>query len=78
MERRLTPSLLRKSTRSEDGWTFVVDKGEVEPGVNVVKNILVNWIRQTEGGLHPDTPKCWEDFNFQRGSVRGPVNYFRR
>eukprot|EP00972_Heterocapsa_arctica_P063524 9376708-Heterocapsa_arctica.AAC.1 len=35
---------------------FSVDKGDVEPGVNVINNIFVNWIRQTEGGLHPDTP----------------------
>eukprot|EP00972_Heterocapsa_arctica_P042744 6303575-Heterocapsa_arctica.AAC.1 len=35
-------------------------------------------MRQIEGGSHPDTAEYWEDFNIQTGSVRGPVNYFRR
>jgi hypothetical protein len=57
---------------------LIVDKGEVEPGINVIKKILVNWLRQIEGGIHPDTAEYWEDFNIQTGGVRGPVNYFRR
>eukprot|EP00972_Heterocapsa_arctica_P078461 11572288-Heterocapsa_arctica.AAC.1 len=39
---------------------LIVDKGEVEPGVNVIKQILVNWIKQTEGGFHPDTEEFCE------------------
>eukprot|EP00972_Heterocapsa_arctica_P030694 4518462-Heterocapsa_arctica.AAC.1 len=50
---------------------------EIEPGVNVIENILVNWIRQTEGGLHPSTEEHWDEFNIQTGNVRGPINYFR-
>eukprot|EP00972_Heterocapsa_arctica_P060598 8938823-Heterocapsa_arctica.AAC.1 len=57
---------------------LIVDKGEVEPGIHVIKKVLVNRIRQIEGGIHPDTAEYWEDFNVQTGNVRGPVNYFRR
>eukprot|EP00972_Heterocapsa_arctica_P074213 10954363-Heterocapsa_arctica.AAC.1 len=46
--------------------------------MNVIKKVLVNWIRQVEGGIHPDTAEYWEEFNIQTGNVRGPVNYFRR
>eukprot|EP00972_Heterocapsa_arctica_P060174 8875585-Heterocapsa_arctica.AAC.1 len=56
----------------------MVDKEEVEPGVNVIKQILPNWIRQTEGGLHPNTQEHWKYLNTQTGTVRGPVNDFRR
>ena len=44
---------------------LIIDKGEVEPGINVMKKILVNWVRQIEGGIHPDTAEYWEDFNIQ-------------
>eukprot|EP00972_Heterocapsa_arctica_P107074 15773671-Heterocapsa_arctica.AAC.1 len=27
---------------------LIIDKGEVEPGMNVTKKILVNWLRQIE------------------------------
>eukprot|EP00972_Heterocapsa_arctica_P032607 4801733-Heterocapsa_arctica.AAC.2 len=57
---------------------LLVDKGEVEPGINIVKKILVNWLRQTEEGLHPQTEQFWEDYDVHTGQVRGPINYFRR
>eukprot|EP00972_Heterocapsa_arctica_P030101 4435660-Heterocapsa_arctica.AAC.1 len=31
---------------------LLIDKGEIEPGINVIEKILVNWLRQAEGGLH--------------------------
>ena len=55
-----------------------MDKGELEPGINIIKKILVNWLRQIEGGIHYHTAEYWEDFNTQTGGVRGPVNYYRR
>eukprot|EP00972_Heterocapsa_arctica_P072823 10752796-Heterocapsa_arctica.AAC.1 len=71
MERQLTPSLLHKSTRSEANAHKLY-------GRQHMLHILVNWIRQIEGGIHPDTAGYWEDFNVRTGNVRGPVNYFRR
>eukprot|EP00972_Heterocapsa_arctica_P059119 8717046-Heterocapsa_arctica.AAC.1 len=40
--------------------------------------MLVNWLRQTEGGLHANTAEHWEEYDVHTGQVRGPVNYFRR
>eukprot|EP00972_Heterocapsa_arctica_P058575 8639053-Heterocapsa_arctica.AAC.1 len=57
---------------------LLIDKGEIEPGINVIKKILVNWLRQKEGGLHPSTVDYWEEYDVHTGQVRGPVNYFRR
>eukprot|EP00972_Heterocapsa_arctica_P031556 4647722-Heterocapsa_arctica.AAC.1 len=28
---------------------MLIDKGAIEPGVNVIKKMMVNWLRQTEG-----------------------------
>eukprot|EP00972_Heterocapsa_arctica_P021285 3132496-Heterocapsa_arctica.AAC.1 len=47
---------------------LIVDKGDVEPGINVIKKVLVNRIRQIEGGIHPDTAEYWEEFNVQIGN----------
>eukprot|EP00972_Heterocapsa_arctica_P052461 7717547-Heterocapsa_arctica.AAC.1 len=41
------------------------------------RTILVRWIRQTEGGLHPSADEHWDEFKIQTGNVRGPINYFR-
>eukprot|EP00972_Heterocapsa_arctica_P054123 7976850-Heterocapsa_arctica.AAC.1 len=57
---------------------LLIDKEEIAPGINVIKKILVNWLRQTEGGLHPSTVYYWEEYDVRTGQVRGPVNYFRR
>eukprot|EP00972_Heterocapsa_arctica_P058111 8573623-Heterocapsa_arctica.AAC.1 len=40
--------------------------------------MLVNWVRQVEGGLHTGTEENWDKYDVQTGQVRGPVNYFRR
>eukprot|EP00972_Heterocapsa_arctica_P009819 1445513-Heterocapsa_arctica.AAC.1 len=57
---------------------LLIDKGEIEPGINVIKKIRVNWLRQTEGGLHTSTAENWEEYDVHTRQVRGPVNYFRR
>eukprot|EP00972_Heterocapsa_arctica_P105641 15563826-Heterocapsa_arctica.AAC.1 len=57
---------------------LLVDKGEIEPGINIVKKMLANWIRQVEGGLHADTEENWDRYDIHTGQVRGPINYFRR
>eukprot|EP00972_Heterocapsa_arctica_P069846 10318270-Heterocapsa_arctica.AAC.1 len=44
---------------------LLVDKREIEPGVNVIKTILVNWTRQTEGGLRPSAEEHWDGFKIQ-------------
>eukprot|EP00972_Heterocapsa_arctica_P081213 11969455-Heterocapsa_arctica.AAC.1 len=47
---------------------LIVDKGEVEAGINVIKKVLANWIRQITGGIHPDTAEYCEEFNVQTGN----------
>eukprot|EP00972_Heterocapsa_arctica_P026620 3918406-Heterocapsa_arctica.AAC.1 len=38
--------------------------------------MLVNWIRQAEGGLHTDTKSNWDKYDIHTGQVRGPINNF--
>eukprot|EP00972_Heterocapsa_arctica_P086068 12685661-Heterocapsa_arctica.AAC.1 len=57
---------------------LLIDKGEIEPGVNLVNKMLVDWLRQVEGGLHTGTEENWDKDDAHTGQVRGPVNYFRR
>jgi hypothetical protein len=57
---------------------LIADKGEIEPGINVIKKVLVNWIKQVEGGLHPSTEEYWDELGVLTGGVRGPINYYRR
>eukprot|EP00972_Heterocapsa_arctica_P106500 15687368-Heterocapsa_arctica.AAC.1 len=40
--------------------------------------MLVNWIRQVEGGLHTGTEDNLDKYEIHTGQVRGPMNYFRR
>eukprot|EP00972_Heterocapsa_arctica_P067788 10009139-Heterocapsa_arctica.AAC.1 len=56
---------------------LLIDKGEIERGVNVIKKMMVNWLRQTEGGLHTSTAGNWKEYDVHTGQVRGPVNDFR-
>eukprot|EP00972_Heterocapsa_arctica_P014353 2111753-Heterocapsa_arctica.AAC.1 len=56
---------------------LLVDKGYIEPGVNVIKKMQVSWLRQTEGGLHTSTAEPWKEYDVHTGQVRGPVDYFR-
>eukprot|EP00972_Heterocapsa_arctica_P001542 221930-Heterocapsa_arctica.AAC.1 len=38
---------------------LLIVKGEIGPGINVIKKLLVNWLRQTEGGLYTSTAENW-------------------
>eukprot|EP00972_Heterocapsa_arctica_P093945 13856059-Heterocapsa_arctica.AAC.1 len=65
MELQLTLSLWHRSTHTEETThklygrkkyvacrtvgLLIVDKGEVEPGINVINKVLVNWMRHIEG-----------------------------
>eukprot|EP00972_Heterocapsa_arctica_P093627 13810563-Heterocapsa_arctica.AAC.1 len=54
---------------------LLIDKGEIEPGINVIKQILVNWLRQTEGALHTSTNEYWEEIIKQLGwTDNSPTN----
>eukprot|EP00972_Heterocapsa_arctica_P015603 2296970-Heterocapsa_arctica.AAC.1 len=57
---------------------LLVDKGEIEPGVTIVKQVLVNWLRQVEGGLALGVEENWEKYDIHTRQVRGPMNYSRR
>eukprot|EP00972_Heterocapsa_arctica_P009383 1381115-Heterocapsa_arctica.AAC.1 len=59
---------------------LLADKGELEPKLAITKKVLVNWLRQVEGGL-PEQKKeaeIWEQYAVYTGNARGPMNYFRR
>eukprot|EP00972_Heterocapsa_arctica_P042691 6294325-Heterocapsa_arctica.AAC.1 len=57
----------KKYTACRTTGLLIVDQGELEPGINIIKKILVNWLRQIEGGIHNHTAEYWEDFNIQTG-----------
>eukprot|EP00972_Heterocapsa_arctica_P079268 11684188-Heterocapsa_arctica.AAC.1 len=38
--------------------------------------MLMNWIRQVEGGLHADTTSNWDKDDIHTGQVRGLINDF--
>eukprot|EP00972_Heterocapsa_arctica_P103159 15202668-Heterocapsa_arctica.AAC.1 len=33
--------------------------------------MIVNWLRQTEGGVHTSTSDNWEEYDVHSGQVRG-------
>eukprot|EP00972_Heterocapsa_arctica_P012390 1819215-Heterocapsa_arctica.AAC.1 len=39
--------------------------------------MLVNWLRQIEGGIPDDLFEKWEQYAVYTGIPRGPINYFR-
>eukprot|EP00972_Heterocapsa_arctica_P006433 943620-Heterocapsa_arctica.AAC.1 len=39
---------------------MLADKGELEPSLSIAKKILVNWLRQIEGGLPKEIGENWE------------------
>eukprot|EP00972_Heterocapsa_arctica_P076199 11242884-Heterocapsa_arctica.AAC.1 len=57
---------------------MLADKGELEPKLAITKKVLVNWLRQVEGGLPEETIERWEQYAAYTGNPRGPMNYFRR
>ncbi len=55
-----------------------MDKGELDPGLSITKKVLVNWLRQIEGGISDEVAERWEEYAIRTGNPRGPINYFRR
>eukprot|EP00972_Heterocapsa_arctica_P059908 8836594-Heterocapsa_arctica.AAC.1 len=57
---------------------MLADKGELEPKLSITKKLLVNWLRQIEGGISEEIFERWEQYAIYTGISRGPINYFRR
>eukprot|EP00972_Heterocapsa_arctica_P093941 13855431-Heterocapsa_arctica.AAC.1 len=57
---------------------MLADKGELEPKLAITKKVLVNWLRQVEGGLAEETFDRWKQYAVYTGNPRGPIHYFRR
>eukprot|EP00972_Heterocapsa_arctica_P095799 14131181-Heterocapsa_arctica.AAC.1 len=57
---------------------MLADQGELEPKLAITNKVLVNWLRQVEGGLPDETAERWEQYAVYTGNPRGPINYFRR
>eukprot|EP00972_Heterocapsa_arctica_P043078 6352485-Heterocapsa_arctica.AAC.1 len=56
---------------------MLADKGELEPKLAIIKKVLVNWLRQIEGGISNETYGRWDAYAVYIGIPRGPTNYFR-
>eukprot|EP00972_Heterocapsa_arctica_P049468 7281297-Heterocapsa_arctica.AAC.1 len=57
---------------------MLADKGELEPSLAITKKVLVNWLRQIEGGISEEIYDRWDEYAVYTGIPRGPINYFRR
>eukprot|EP00972_Heterocapsa_arctica_P015586 2294585-Heterocapsa_arctica.AAC.1 len=57
---------------------MLANKGELEPKLAITKKVLVNWLRQVEGGLPEETTERCEQYAVYTGNPRGPIHYFRR
>eukprot|EP00972_Heterocapsa_arctica_P058603 8642352-Heterocapsa_arctica.AAC.1 len=57
---------------------LLVDIGELEPGIAIVKQIWVNWLRQFEGGIPAGVAERWGEYSVYTGPTRRPVNDYRR
>eukprot|EP00972_Heterocapsa_arctica_P085154 12547305-Heterocapsa_arctica.AAC.1 len=57
---------------------MLADKGELESKLAIIKTILVNWLRQIEGGLAEEAYDTWEQYAVYTGNPRGPIHSFRR
>eukprot|EP00972_Heterocapsa_arctica_P090774 13394397-Heterocapsa_arctica.AAC.1 len=57
---------------------MLADKGEFEPTFSITKKVLVNWLRQNEGGILDDIYERWEQYAVYTGIPRRTTNYFRR
>eukprot|EP00972_Heterocapsa_arctica_P002455 354797-Heterocapsa_arctica.AAC.1 len=57
---------------------MLADKGELEPKLAITKKVLVNWLRQVEGGFPEETAWRWEQCAVYTGNACGPSNYFWR
>eukprot|EP00972_Heterocapsa_arctica_P060424 8910570-Heterocapsa_arctica.AAC.1 len=44
----------------------------------MAKKVLVNWLRQIEGGIPDGIAEMLDKYAAYTGNARGPVNYFRR
>eukprot|EP00972_Heterocapsa_arctica_P025787 3794297-Heterocapsa_arctica.AAC.1 len=41
---------------------MLADKGELAPKLSITKKVLVNWLRQNEGGIPDDIYERWEQY----------------
>eukprot|EP00972_Heterocapsa_arctica_P086413 12738020-Heterocapsa_arctica.AAC.1 len=57
---------------------MLADKGELEPKLSILEKVLVNRLRQIEGGISEETYERWDQYAVYTGNSRGPINYFRR
>eukprot|EP00972_Heterocapsa_arctica_P077682 11456331-Heterocapsa_arctica.AAC.1 len=57
---------------------MLADKGELEPSLAITKKVLVNWLRQIEGGIPEEIYDRWDEYAIYTGISRGPINHFRR
>eukprot|EP00972_Heterocapsa_arctica_P076174 11239264-Heterocapsa_arctica.AAC.1 len=57
---------------------MLAEKGELEPTLSITKKVLVNWLRQIEGGISEEIHERWEQYAVYTGIARGPINYSRR
>eukprot|EP00972_Heterocapsa_arctica_P015029 2214296-Heterocapsa_arctica.AAC.1 len=80
MEPQWTLARKRKPNRLEVKTTglLLADQGELEQKIAITKKLLVNWLRQIEGGIPEDIAEMWDKCAAYTGNARGPVNYFRR
>eukprot|EP00972_Heterocapsa_arctica_P027671 4069519-Heterocapsa_arctica.AAC.1 len=56
---------------------LLADKGELEPKIAITKKVLVNWLRQIEGGIPESIAEVWDKYAAYTGNARGPFNYYR-
>eukprot|EP00972_Heterocapsa_arctica_P084055 12383371-Heterocapsa_arctica.AAC.1 len=57
---------------------MLADKGELERSLSMTKKVLVNWLRQIEGGMPEEIDETCEQYAAYTGNPRGQINYFRR
>eukprot|EP00972_Heterocapsa_arctica_P106893 15745990-Heterocapsa_arctica.AAC.1 len=57
---------------------MLADKGELEPKLAITQKVLVNWLRQIEGGMSEETYERCNEYAVYTGIPRGLINYFRR
>eukprot|EP00972_Heterocapsa_arctica_P097184 14338808-Heterocapsa_arctica.AAC.1 len=57
---------------------MLADKGKLEPKLAITKKVLVNWLRQIEGGISEAIYEICDEYAVYTCIPRGPINYFRR
>eukprot|EP00972_Heterocapsa_arctica_P052809 7772695-Heterocapsa_arctica.AAC.1 len=53
-------------------------KGELEPSLSITNKVLVNGLRQVEGGMPDEIDRKWEQYAMYTDIPKGPMQYFRR